>query len=323
MLDHCVMARFPLIGIEENADSIHPVGPEEWWREAWYFEFFDPSVGIQFQVYQGVFPNRGVADLTCYVFEGGNVRYRFMKMDYTIPRDIGSERLCFGPLKLDLIEPFHRWRLRYDSSELQGDLLFEALHAPYSWAESRLWMERTRSGEQSRHFDQMGQYRGWICLDGEQIEISALGMRDHMWGWGARTQLRSYIILWSPFSPDLVTNAALFTFIDGRQQLYGYVHQGASRTVLQSARLDITWSERRWKSIEIVRALLTDIRGRSVELRGRPLGIIDTSHWWLHRHDHMLFSMAEYECRGLKGYGCLNWSFRTVDDRPDLLQFTI
>lgn len=317
------MRRFPLIGLEEDADAIHRVGPEEWWREAWYFEFFDPSVGIQFQAYQGVFPNKGLADLICYVFEGNTVRYHFMKMDYAIPRDIGRERLCFGPLKLDLIEPFYRWRLRYDSPELQGDLLFEAIHAPYSWAESKLWIEGARPGEQSRHFDQVGEYQGWISLNGEQIKISTLGMRDHMWGWGARAQLRSYIILWSLFSPDFVTNVAMLSFMDGRQQLCGYIHQGTNRAILQSARLDITWSERRWKSIETARALLTDARGHSVELRGRPLGIIDTSHWWLHRHDHMLLSMAEYECRGFTGYGCLNWSFRTVEDRPNALQITI
>ncbi|MBI3949830.1 MAG: hypothetical protein HY314_05190 [Acidobacteria bacterium] len=311
--------QFKLINLEPDADGIHAIGPELWWREAWYFEFFDPASRIQFQAYQGVFPNVGKADLIFYIFKGGELFHRGMKMDYSIPNDIGAERLCFGPLKLDLIEPFQRWRLRYDSTQVQCDLTFDGLHAPFSWAESKLWMEQAPVGEQSKHFDQMGHYHGWITLDGEEFEISALGMRDRMCGWGARAQWRGYLIIWSPFSPEFVTNIAVQNFADGRQQLCGYIHRGDDRAVLKSAHIEIVWSERRWKSIETVHALITDVLGNSSEIMARPMGIIDTSHHWLHRTDHMLFSVAEYECGGMKGYGVLNWSFMTADDRPSVI----
>jgi hypothetical protein len=214
-----------------------------------------------------------------------------------------------------MVEPFVRWRLCYDSPELQCDISFTAIHKAFSWAEAKLWMEEAAVGERSRHFDQVGRYEGWLSLDGEEIAISALGMRDRMWGWGARSLWRGYLVLWAPFSPSLVANAAAMNFADGRRELCGYIHQGEERVLLKSARMSITWSERRWKSIEQVKVHLSDARGRSLSLSARPLGIIDTSHHWPHRFDHLLFSVGEYEYQGMKGYGCMTWSFVTAEER--------
>ncbi len=312
---------FVPVGLDPSDDDIHVVGPEPWWREAWYFEFFDPTARVQFQVYQGVFPNAGRGDLTLYVFVDGHLRYELMKMDYAIPRDIWRERLSFGPLKLEMVEPFARWRLRYDSPRLQFDLTFRAQHRAFSWAEAKLWMEEAAGGEQSRHFDQVGWYEGWMNIEGEEISVAALGMRDRMWGWGGRALWQGYLVLWVPFSPELVVNVAAMNFADGRRHLCGYLHQGNERALLHSAHLAVTWSERRWKSIERVDARVIDMRGRSLTLSARPLGIIDTSHHWPHRFDHLLFSVGEYECREMKGYGCLTWSFGTADERLSVIEF--
>ncbi len=312
---------FVPVGLDLADDDIHDVGPEPWWREAWYFEFFDPASRVQFQAYQGVFPNAGRGDLTLYVFREGRLKYSFMKMDFAIPRDIGRERLCFGPLKLEMVEPFVGWRLRYDSPELEFDLSFRARHRAFSWAEARLWMEDAPVGEQSRHFDQVGEYEGWIALDGEEVAISALGMRDRMWGWGGRALWSGYLVLWAPFSSEFVINVAALNFADGRRHLCGYIHRDGERALLRSARLEVSWSPRRWKSLERVRAHLTDGLGRTVEVWARPLGRIDTSHWWPHRFDHLLFSVGEYECEGMTGYGCLTWSFVTAQERMDRWDF--
>ncbi len=310
---------FVPVGLKPTDDDIHSVGPEPWWREAWYFEFFDPASRLQFQAYQGVFPNAGRGDLTLFVFVDGRLRYELMKMDFTIPRDIGRERLRFGPLELVMLEPFARWRLRYDSPRLVFDISFRALHRAFSWAEAGVWMEEAPVGEQSRHFDQVGWYEGWMEVEGEQISVSAIGMRDRMWGWGGRALWRGYLVLWAPFSEAFVVNVAAMNFADGRRELCGYLHREGERVLLRSARLSITWSERRWKAIERVDAELLDQRGRSLALSARPLGIIDTSHHWPHRFDHLLFSIGEYECGGASGYGCLTWSFATVDERPDVI----
>jgi len=110
-------------------------------------------------------------------------------------------------------------------------------------------------------------------------------------------------------------------FADGRRHLCGYLHREDERALLRSARLVVTWNERRWKSIEHVKAHVVDRRGRSLAFSVRPLGIIDTAHHWPHRFDHLLFSIGEYDSQGAKGYGCLTWSFVTAEERPSVIEF--
>lgn len=314
-------APFPLVALEADADALHLPGADPWWREAWYFEFYDPATRLQWQAYQGVFPNQGTGDLTLAVFHEGRLAHQIMKMDYTLTPEPLEERLRFGPLKLEMLEPFRRWRVLCDAGELQADLQFEAIHSPYSWAESRLWMESSSLSEQrSQHFDQVGRYTGLLGLASRSLQVNALGFRDRMWGWGARRQWHNYVVLWSVFDEDFVANLSIQTLADGSSHLCGYLHQQGRRTLLKKARVSIAWHPARWKTIQSLHAELEDESGRRVSLQGRPQGVTDTSHHWLHRHDNMLFSVGEYFCHERAGYGVMNWSFLREGDKPLVME---
>lgn len=315
------MAAFHLVGLDADSDGLHPAGPDPWWREAWYFEFYDPRAQLQFQAYQGVFPNAGTGDLTAAVFHQGRLVHQLMKMDYTVPAEPIEEHLCFGPVRLEMLESFARWRLQYDSSQLQANISFEALHPPFSWAEAKLWMETTPDPSQrSQHFDQFGRYTGTLWAGGRLITIETLGFRDRMWGWGGRKRWRSYVVLWAGFGEDFVANIALQQFAEGPPQLCGYLHRSGARALLRRARIDVEWDPQRWKSIATVHACLDDDLGRRAELTGRPQGILDTSHQWKHRNDHMLFSVGEYQSSGRTGFGVMNWAFPTQTEKPHFLE---
>jgi hypothetical protein len=315
------MVAFPLVGLDADGDGLHPAGPDPWWREAWYFEFYDPRAQLQFQAYQGVFPNAGMGDLTTGVFHQGRLLHQLMKMDYTVAAEPIEERLGFGPLRLEMLEPFARWRLQYDTSDLQADIHFEALHQPFSWAEAKLWMETTKDlSQRSQHFDQFGRYTGTLRAAGRAISIDTLGFRDRMWGWGGRKQWRSYVVLWAGFGEDFVANIAVQRFAEGPPQLCGYLHQDGTRALLRRARIEVEWDPQRRKSIAAIHASLEDHLGRRSDLTGRPQGILDTSHQWKHRKDHMLFSVGEYQSRGRTGFGVLNWAFPAEAEKPHLLE---
>ena len=98
------------------------------------------------------------------VFQGNRVLHHHMKMDYHIPADIQEDRLSFGPVFMKNVEPMKRWQVYYVSPEIQLDLQFDAVHAPYSWAESKLWMESEKAGPSSNHFDQVGRFTGEVRL---------------------------------------------------------------------------------------------------------------------------------------------------------------
>lgn len=318
------MSRFALSFLDGGADGLHPAGSDPWWREAWYFEFYDPRQNLQFQAYQGVFPNAGTGDLTAAFFRGRRFVHQVMKMDYTVATEPLEERLNFGPMKLLMEAPFERWRLLYDSHDVSANIVFEALHPPYSWAESRLFMEAGEdTNQRSQHFDQFGRYTGTVWIGAEEVRIDALGFRDRMWGWGARRQWVSYVVLWAGFEPGLVANLSIQNFADGSRGLCGYIFRDGERSIAQHARVEIEWDCRRWRSVANVHVDLTDRAGRRLQYSGIPMGISDTSHHWKHRRDHMLFSVGRYRCEGQTGHGVMNWAFLNEAARPVVLEASL
>ncbi len=315
------MTRFPLIALDSSGDGLHPATPDPMWREAWYFEVYDPASRVQLHAYQGVFPNAGTGDLTAAFFVDDQRIHEIMKMDFTVSPHPIEEWLNFGPMKLEMLEPFERWRIRYDAHDVSADLLFEAVHAPYSWAESRLFMESSSEQElRSQHFDQFGRYSGTVWSGGKANRVNALGFRDRMWGWGARRHWTSYIVMWSGFSEDSVVNVSIQNFADGTQGLCGYIYQDGQRSLARYARVELEWHPHRWRTVRSAAISMEDRLGRKVELSGIPLGVSDTSHQWKHRRDHMMFSVGTYRCGKAVGHGVMNWAFLTEASRPSVLE---
>ncbi|MBZ5526861.1 MAG: hypothetical protein LAN71_03030 [Acidobacteriia bacterium] len=312
------MGEFPLIGLGPEDDGLHAATGDPWWREAWYFEFFDPRSSVQFQAYQGVFPNKETGDLCAAFFHAGHLIHSEIKMDFRLPASSPlEERLCFGPMRMEILEPYARWRIRYDTSDAQADLEFTALKPPFSWAAARLWMETAQSAEQrSQHFDQFGRYTGRVWTRNQEHKINAMGFRDRMWGWGGRRAWKNYAILWAGFDQDFIANVAIQEFTEGRLALTGYLDRDGRHELLRRATVDLHWDEHRWKSLGSVRIEAEDMTGRSVQLTGKPQGILDTAHRWPHRSDHMLFSVGEYRCAERVGHGVMNWAFATLAGRP-------
>ncbi len=306
----------PLSAMDPVCDGLHTAGTDPWWREGWYFEFFDPIVELQFQVYQGVFPNAAIGDINAAVFHQQRRVYELSKMDFHVEPEPIGQRLCFGPMKLEEIESLEQWWIRYDAGDISADLLFSAVQPPFSWAAAKLWLETSSDPKiGSHHFDQLGRYRGNFWIGEQQLEIDALGFRDRMWGWGGRKYWQSYLIMWAAFDEDCVANIAVQQFDDGKQTLCGYLQLDGELGLLNDVMIDIEWSKQRWKSIESVNVLARDELGRDFAYTGRPQGIQDTSHRWLHRNDHMLFSVGEYHHGKRIGHGVMNWAFTSEADR--------
>jgi hypothetical protein len=310
---------FPLIALDENADGLHPAAADPWWREAWYFEFYDPKFRIQFQTYQGVFPNQKLGDLTLAFFHHGRLVHQAMRMDYPLAPGPIEQRLSFAGLRLELVEPFRLWRIRYEAEGITADLEFEGIHAPYSWAESRLWME-SNIDQQSQHFDQLGRYRGHINIGGDSFTIDCLGFRDRMYGWGGRKNWVNYVVLWSAFHPDFVTNVSVQTFADGSHHLCGYLYREGRRSLLSKAAVELHWDEANPKIVSNLRIDLEDNEGRKTTVYGRPQGVQDTTGKWLHRKDNMLFTVGQYECEGMIGHGVMNWAFLDPSTKPTRME---
>ncbi len=264
----------------------------------------------------GRFGNGLKRGLNAAVFHQARRVHQIRKMNFNVPAEPEEERLCFGPMKLEQIEALQQWRLRYDAEEFYADLLFTAVHPPFSWAAANLWMESSSDPQlDSHHFDQLGRYTGSVWIDERDLKIDTLGFRDRMWGWGGRKHWQSYLIMWAAFSEDCVTNVAVQRFDDGRQSLVGYLHMDGTSSLLQRATVDVDWHPHRWKTVSRTNTRVQDVLGREFEFSGRPQGILDTAHRWPQRTDHMLFSVGDYRHGERSGHGVMNWAFTSQADQ--------
>ena len=116
-------------------DYIHPTGTEPSWREAYYFDFFDPASRLSAFGYAGVNPNQGVGDVIFALWREDVLLAQFARWDFNIPADIGEERMSFGPLFFRPVAPFKSWEMFYDDGACRLDLTFDAIHPPYSWGQ--------------------------------------------------------------------------------------------------------------------------------------------------------------------------------------------
>lgn len=306
----------PFADMTPESDGLHAAGDEPWWREAWYFEFYDAGTQLQFQAYQGVFPNASSGDLNAAFFHQGQLIHQITKMDFDVPPEPVEDRLSFGPLKLEQIKPLSQWGLRYDSPEVRAHLTFDAVHAPFSWAAANLSLGDSIDPKQGvHHFDQLGRYRGSVWVNGEELKVDTLGFRDRMWGWGNRKNWCAYLVMWAAFSEDCVVNVVVQKFTDGRQSLTGYLHLDGTPSILKRASVEVEWNPRRSKVVAQITTAVEDSLGRRFEFTGHPQGISDTSHRWPHRSDHMMFSVGEYRSGDRLGHGVMNWAFETEADQ--------
>lgn len=315
------MSANPFSDITPDSDGPHVAGAEPWWREAWYFEFYDARAELQFQAYQGVFPNASSGDLNAAFFHKGQPVHRIEKMDFTVPPDSVEDRLCFGPLKLEQIKPLCKWRLDYDSPEVHAHLTFDAVHPPFSWAAANLSAGDSVGPKQGvHHFDQLGRYTGSVWVGSEELKVDTLGFRDRMWGWGNRKNWRAYLVMWAAFSEDCVVNVVVQKFDGGCQSLTGYLSLDGAPCLLKRASIDVEWDPRRGQTVARINATVEDLRGRRFAFTGCPQGISDTSHRWPQRSDHMMFSVGEYKSGDRVGHGVMNWAFKTEADKIGRLE---
>lgn len=298
--------------LQPQDDFIHPTGQEPSWREAAYFDFFDPAARLSGFGYLGVHPNQEIGDVIFALWREDILLASFTRWDFHIPRDIGEERMGFGPLVLRPLEPFKTWQIFYHDGRCRLDLTFSAIHPPYSWAQSHGVLEKSNS----HHYEQQGLYAGEARVAGKRHVIAGMGARDHAWGWGARAGIRRWIWASAQFSPSFAFNTFQITLADGRDILYGYIWRGKQNELIRRSRLRSQFAEKG----SAPAAASLEIEGRegdSVAASARAMNAFNISFQERNKVGYHYFCAAEYQCQGQTGYGQLNFHWRKHEDRPE------
>lgn len=297
--------------LREKDENIHPIADEPTWREAAYFDFYDPETKLAAVGYLGVHPNEGIGDQIFALWQGNALLAKFTRWDFNIPADIGQERFSFGPLHYYPHIPFKQCDWYYDDGYCRLDVTFHAIHEPYCWAQSHDSLTKTNS----HHYEQQGVYMGVVRVGSREHKILGLGARDHAWGWGARAGVKRWVWASAQFYEKFAFNTFHITLGDDQEMLYGYVYRGGDNILLRQSNLEIAYRAKS-KAPETLSMQLEDRDGNGLAAKGRILNCFDISHQERNKTGYHFFCFTQYECVGLTGYGQSNHHFLNDKHRP-------
>jgi len=292
-------------------ESIHPVTAELTWREAFYFDFYDPASTISAFGYAGVHPNQKIGDLIFVMWRGDVLLARFTRWDFNVPQDIGEDRFTFSPLSFHPIDPFKTVAFAYDDGACRMDVTFNAIHPPYNWADAHGALSQTSS----HHYEQQGRYTGSVRVGDQRHTINAVGARDHAWGWGNRAGIRRWIWASGQCSDQLAWNSFQITLGDGRDVLYGYIYRGGENEFIRSAKTNVTYAPT-GKAPESFGVTIEGHNSGNLSATGRILNAFSTSFQERNKTGYHYFCFTEYQCAGKAGYGQSNFHWRLEEDKP-------
>jgi len=301
----------PATSLTTKDDFIHPIGAEPSWREAFYFDFFDPQTRMSGFGYSGVHPHQEIGDVIFALWKENVLLARFTRWDFNIPRAIGEERLDFGPLCFRPLTPFRSWQMFFDDGFCQLDLEFTAIHPAYSWADS----EEALAQSDSHHYEQQGRYQGTAHVAGVETRIHAVGVRDHAWGWGARAGIKSWLWASAQFSPGLAFNAFHVALGDDRDIRYGYIWRGEENIFLRRSRLTAQYAHS-GQAPAAFQIELEPLTGEPLQASASVMNAFNISHQERNKQGYHYFCACEYECGGQRGFGHANFHWRQNPQRP-------
>ncbi len=293
-------------------DFTHPTGAEPTWREAFYFDFFDPATRLSAFGYSGVHPNQETGDVVFALWREDVLLAKFARWDFNIPKDIGEERLSFGPLSFRPVAPFKTWEMYFDDGYCRLDLAFTSIHPPYSWGQSHDALAKTNS----HHYEQQGRYRGVARIGGETIPVQGLGARDHAWGWGARAGIRRWIWASAQFSERFAFNTFQLTLGDGSEVLYGYIFRGKTNELIRRSRIRAAYAPR-GNAPSGLQLEIAASDGAALTATARALNAFNISHQEWNKKGYHYFCATEYTCESQVGYGQANLYWRKQADQPE------
>lgn len=292
-------------------ESIHAIGSEPDWREAFYFDFVDPASRLTGFGYSGVHPNQQTGDVIFALWRQDELLSRFTRWDFNIPANIGEERLDFGPLCFRPLTPMQTWEMLFDDGYCRLQLRFDAIHRPYFWADS----ERALAKTSSHHYEQQGRYAGVAKTGGKETPVRGVGVRDHAWGWGARASIRRWLWASAQFDSAFAFNAFHVGLGDGRDVHYGYLFRGADNVFLRRSRLSAGYAQT-GQAPAAVRVEAEGRDGQRVAATGCVINAFNISHQERNKQGYHYFCATEYECEGRKGYGHTNFFWHDNSCRP-------
>lgn len=298
-----------LVGnITAEDDYTHELGPEDNFNESVYFNFFDREKNRGGFVRIGNRANEGYAEMTAIVWNSDGSAY----FNYAKPEISHNDGWNAGGLTIDVQVPAERVRTRYEGAAvfladpramanpgkafkenprppILIDLIHEAVGPMYGHVG-----EPGDGNEFARaHTEQHMRVHGQLVLDGEAIDFSGWGLRDHSWGPRYWQATPSYRWVTGNFGDDL----GIIVQTNGDGEGGGLFQEGQEIVRISKAKIETEY-ETGTRYHKALRTALTLEDGRERLLEGRVMSFIPLRNRRAGAQTHVGEGMTEYTLSG-------------------------
>ncbi|MCK9518686.1 MAG: hypothetical protein M0R74_06640 [Dehalococcoidia bacterium] len=205
--------------VKPEDDYTHPLGPEENFNESVYFNFFDREHQMGGFLRIGNRANEGYAEMTVIVYlPDGSALFNYKR-----PQISNNDAWDAGGMKVEVITPGEKLRTTYAGSvvnlkdpiemrepsvafkenphsKIKLDLVHEGVGPIYGHVAD----EKSGNDFARAHYEQHMRVTGTLQVDdGEVLEITGHGLRDHSWGPRYWQSIADYRWITGNFGDDL------------------------------------------------------------------------------------------------------------------------
>ncbi len=300
--------------LKPEDDYTHELGPETNFNESVYFNFFDRAQNRGGFVRIGNRANEGYAEMTVIVWNpDGSAVFNYAK-----PGIAHNDGWNAGGLQVDVLKPAEQVRTRFDGDAVflkdpramsnpsaafkenpKQPLMIDLIHDAVGPMYGHVGDANDDNQFARAHTEQHMRVAGSIELNGEPLNFSGWGLRDHSWGPRYWQATPSYRWITGNFSDDL----GMIVRTNGQGEGGGLFHEGQELIRIEKTQLSTEY-EPGTRYHRSLRAELSLADGRERVLEGRVMGFIPLRNRRKGTHTHVGEGMTEYTLDGeLVGYG--------------------
>jgi len=308
--------------LEPRDEYPHDVGSEPNFNESMYFNFFDPDRRIGGFLRIGNRPNEGYAEMTATLFlPDGRVLFDFQR-----PRITHNRAFDAAGTRFEVLEPTERVRTSYRGSPLalrepremvdprraftsnpRVDVAIDLAHVAvgplYGSADDHDEAEASHEEQFAKaHYEQHMRVSGSVEIDGERMELSGHGLRDHSWGPRYWQAIEGYEWLTMNFGDDLGAMVSVIRRPGKAPRIGGVVVRGEALEPLDDVRITVDYEPdglfHRSLDIDVVTR-----SGERIAIAGRVLSFIPLRNRREGRTTHVGEGMTEWRLGARTGYG--------------------
>ena len=303
-------------------DYTHPLGQESNFNESMYFNFFDPEQSIGGFVRLGNRANEGRAEMTvCLYLPDGRVLFSFQRAQID-----NNDAFDAGGLRFEVIEPTDELRTTYTGKvvdlrdpkqmadpaaafknnprrEVSLDLTHKAAGPLYGSSRDKQQEQLEAENQFAKaHYEQHMAVEGSLTIDGEKLQISGFGLRDHSWGPRHWQAIESYDWLTMNFGPDFGAMVSIVRRDAENEKRGGVLIRNGELKLITKAEIEPDFEENGL----FHRGLSVSVEthdGETLEISGRVKGFIPLRNRREGMTTHIGEGMTEWRCGDQVGYG--------------------